>query len=1365
MTDQLTTLDPANAEPVNTAPENAEPDHRTTPDGTATPDLTTAEPDIPVQDISEQDIPLPPTLGETVSSAFWRTPTASLLYQPLLAEKAFPSDTTPVDDADIEKRIREEGLVDYVDSFTHITTQGELEAQVTKIRHERKNDAIAQASGWSGFAIDLVAGAVDPLSVATFKAASFMPVVRAGMASKSFATRAGTVAAEGAGGGAVAAGALAAGNETTTIEDAPAIVAGSALLPVALYGGGSLARRFVGKAAEMLPDKKLDELGTGLKADLEKFETGAIETTVDNVADTFAGSLAKWKSAEIDLNSAEAKTIVAYTGKTNVSAEDMASAEVAKTLFGSLDTAASQKLLQLGGISRGAPALELALSDIPAARRTNALLNFAKVGLDDATNPESFYTRMEIVHGERARTISDMTSELKSWRKEKLRTPNVPVPVIGGAITDAVDSVAGKVAGKVTGQDYGQGAFHKLVYKAVIYGDDIDALPDRAEVTALKDPHVQKAAKAFRAFDHANGERLVRAGLLRRSHLTSSHIGRIYDPEQVAGRESEFVRMEADAYYRTEWEHTRKVAEKQRVEAETEAKAEFEQSQDKRLREFDAQSDKIIEDAAKLVSADAYAARTKAFEAADKAAAESFQKEEARVSARFDKEYAKKVAALEKRAVREEWSEEKLAAEIDAFTVKLNEAYADRIDALQAGVAAVKSRREERASKVFKKAVSRDTRSATNAAVKDRAAEREDLLDALDLQHKKTMGKIRAAYAKATSEDARLQVLERAGQHANGVYEAIVLGKSGDRASGRVPSGGNVRGSRVARNVYLSDRELFENGWLDTDLFRIVDNATRTDAADAVLASLFRRPMTPDEIKLHDKNADDAYWLDGDDRTTIPDLDLKTPIEEVYTQGRAAGTDPEHIRRMVAHIEDSRDIARGTFATGLDRAMGQGGRGAVALWKSFQFSYYMGRSLLTNLSDASRLIGAHGVKDVAHFGFARMRQLARDAWEGNAGISRAEMNEILKDCNIGNDEFSFARASGLLDVMDPWSAAARGNRADQLAAKLTHVGSRVFGLHMWNNLITRAAGSMALNRITRLAFHDGEFSARDAEWLKYIGLTKKDVALLRRELGTQGINLYEPYKAYNVDTDKLSEAMRSKVLSALVREVRTTVVTPNPANLPNFMRNPVIGTLMQFKSYSLEATQSVHLRRSQIAAAGDYSLAAQGLTSLLLAAYGSFVVKAMSDSLSGDPAKQKNFEKALRAHETDPGATLYQVLDYGSISPLLFTYNNLFEDVTGFGIKRGFQALAGDKHGLGPLSSSRSAARGSPAALLGPGGRTLDVASSVGQDVLGIGKRHVSRRTLDNAARLVPYSGTFYLQRAVNSSKDALAAGMRLPKR
>jgi hypothetical protein len=123
------------------------------------------------------------------------------------------------------------------------------------------------------------------------------------------------------------------------------------------------------------------------------------------------------------------------------------------------------------------------------------------------------------------------------------------------------------------------------------------------------------------------------------------------------------------------------------------------------------------------------------------------------------------------------------------------------------------------------------------------------------------------------------------------------------------------------------------------------------------------------------------------------------------------------------------------------------------------------------------------------------------------------------------------------------------------------------------------------------------------------------------------------------------------------------------------------------------------------------------------------------------------------------------VLDYGSISPLLFTYNNVFEDVTGFGIKRGFQALGDDKHGMGALSSARSAGRGSPSALLGPGARTLDAASAVGQDVLGVGKRRVSRKTLDNAAKLVPYSGTFYLQKVVNSSKDAVAAGLGLPRK
>lgn len=107
----------------------------------------------------------------------------------------------------------------------------------------------------------------------------------------------------------------------------------------------------------------------------------------------------------------------------------------------------------------------------------------------------------------------------------------------------------------------------------------------------------------------------------------------------------------------------------------------------------------------------------------------------------------------------------------------------------------------------------------------------------------------------------------------------------------------------------------------------------------------------------------------------------------------------------------------------------------------------------------------------------------------------------------------------------------------------------------------------------------------------------------------------------------------------------------------------------------------------------------------------------------------------------------------------------MFEDVTGFGLKRGFQALGDDKHALGPLSSARSAARGSPSALLGPSARALDAAASVGQDVLGVGKRRVSRRTLDNAAKLVPYSGTFYLQRVVSSSKDALAAGLALPRK
>lgn len=261
---------------------------------------------------------------------------------------------------------------------------------------------------------------------------------------------------------------------------------------------------------------------------------------------------------------------------------------------------------------------------------------------------------------------------------------------------------------------------------------------------------------------------------------------------------------------------------------------------------------------------------------------------------------------------------------------------------------------------------------------------------------------------------------------------------------------------------------------------------------------------------------------------------------------------------------------------------------------------------------------------------------------------------------------------------------------------------------------------------------------------------------------------FEPYRSHIVDTDKLSEELRSKFLSALVREVRTTVVTPNPANLPLYMQNPIISMFMQFRSFSLEATQSVHLRRAQIAASGDYSLAAQGLLAMMVGAYGSYLARGVAESyldgyISGDKDIQKYLDKRLNAHKENLGGLLYEVMDYGGVSPLIFTFNNMVDDAFGVGIKKGMQKAFGDKNPGGPLSSSRSQGRAEPGTLMGPGFRTMRTIGYVGKDVL-YSDRRITRQTVRNAANLLPYTGTFYLRGVTNAAVDSIAYGFGLPK-
>lgn len=1322
----------------------------------------------------EQDVPFSPTVSEVLKSSFWRAPTAALLYQPQLMERISPTNEAPVDDADIEARLKEDNLTDFAKSFVHVQTQGELEALVGKIKFERQNAAINEAAGWGGFAADVLVGAVDPISLATLKATSSVPAVQAALASKSFGTRAGAVAAEGLAQGVTASAALLAGTETTTGEEAAGIVLGSVLLPVGLYGAGSLAKRMYGRASDSLSPKTLEDAGEGLKKELEGFETGAAAQTSETIAKDFAGAIDKWRKAELDIADPLVKQVAAWTGKNSpdqVDAYDMATYELANS-YGSASF--NKNVMKLYGGGTAAPALELATSTIPAARRLNAVLNFAKGALDGVTNRETFYTKMEQVNGQKHRAVESISKNYKSWRKKNLGTPQVKLPVVGQIISDGVDSIGRVIASRTSGEDYSQEAFHGLVYRAMIYGDDVANLPDPIMRARLQDPNVQEAARAFRDLDNKRGEAMVKTGLIRRQHLQGAHVGRNYDQMAVSANPERFVQLETKAYFDTEWGRVLKKAEFERSER---TRLEIERHNEYKprvLKEFDeeqaAKIDEKVKRAKDKAKSDFDAAKETAKKTAEKAAKTAVDE----LTAKSEERFLRRMVALNRKAKREKWTdEERLAAEDD---LKADESA--RLDAdVEAKLDAITKREElavNKATRRYKLARLDADTELRSSLKKDAKAFRSDKEDALDSAHQKELLRIMDETGAMKSEANRIDMLRLARQHAEGVERAISVGQTGERAANR--AAGNVRGGRIERNVYMSDRQLLDEGFLDLDLFKVIDRNTRIDGADAVLATLFRRPMNEKELAQWKSKSDDAYWLDGDDPTTVPDLNLSSPLDEMRQQALeaklAAKTDAERnridaeLRRMEKAVESSLSLARGTFRIDNNGILNSAGwNGAAALYKGLVFSYNMGRSLLTNLADLSRVTAVHGLSDVSTYTFGRMRQNVEDVFRGQAGYTREQLREAMKDANIGLDEFSFARVSGLVDVLDPWSSNAFGNKADQLAAKLTHIGSRVFGMHMWNNLISRYAGGIAMNRINRLAFTDGPLSARDAEWIAYNGLTPKDLKLLRRELASQGLNSYDPKNPTIIDFDSLSDDMRSKFLSAVVRDVRTAVVTVNPANMPDSMRNPLVGIMMQFKSYSLEASQSVGLRRSQLAANGNYGLAAQGLVTMLMGAYASYLIKAAADTyLSGDENKEDNLEKALDAHRTDPGGTLYQVLDYGGLAPMLFMTNNMIEDVFGVGIKGAFQSAGEDENPYGPLVNMRSQAEGEPGTLIGPGYRSIRRAANVARDTLN-SDREFTKQTVNNALRLLPYSQTFYLQNVTNATRDIIADQFDLPDR
>ncbi len=1287
-------------------------------------------------------MPLDDNMDVARTPSWWETTRAAVqssniigaaLSSETLREGLLPSDTTPVTDQQIDEQIGRAGLVNYTDHFIDVRTQGQLNAKVSQLHREIENQKILELSGGSGFVLSTLAGVADlpslipGLAVGTVAARTGMSAVKAGaVAGASSAALQATVSEA----------ALMAVNELESMQSAGITVAGATVFGGLL--GAGIAKAF-GPRTQI-------KAGEGARAEIAGLVTGRAEEAVAKLDERVGLDAAKFAAESPAARSEVGARMIEAVGR------DLSPSELAFQKSFGIDTAVRGMSRLLGGNI----ALDLAVSPSKVARE--AVFNFANTrsmieGVE-ATSPQVM-AMVQRVYGQQSIAKKELIDGWHSWARENA-------------------SVSGFVERNIR-EDLSLERFSEAVAHAAVWGEHSSAHPNEGMRALMQSPQVQKAAKAYRKFDAFVGQESVRAGLIRKGHLTEDHFGHVYHKDNIARRPGEFVTTEARHAFEREFADIEKAARtsftegREKLDALTEKRLQAAAEESKA-----AATDKETKGLAQIIADEELA---KAREADRWGGSLRFAREADAIDARLTREMKAREREIDRmlrsRAMKaaDPLEREALVNEKVGLLTKYENLRDERVKALeakfdaewQAKVSEIDARsdaRIDRALERLRQVIEKQQSKGDDRSVK-----------AIEAAHRKELARLHAALDMETGVKAQAALQTWARDHADGVLHAILHGETGGGSYGQL-TGGNIRGGNKARNVYTPTHALLNERWIEPDVLKVMDRMARQQGFDSVMARKFRRPLTEEEIKLARRNSPEAYWLDGEDRMTVADLDLRgvkerlrAEYDELRGAAKAKGDLPEILRLVDAH---NRDLDNLTDMTAIGRGLARYDMGtrvsrpAVQLGKAFNFSVFMGKNAITNLGDIAKLPAVHGLTDT----FAYLGLRAREKWRSMLDdgtiwkdTGRTELKEIAAAANIGLEGYNFNRLIGATDVADPFSQSVRSTKAERFANFLTEIGSKAFMIEHLNNAVKTAAYGIAQHRLAKAALSGKQLSEmplKDANWLKFIGADTKTLGELRQALQEAGV-AYKRGEPLRFDPATFSPALEDRVMAMLTKDATTTVVTPDALSKPRATHNPIVDFLTQFSTFALESGMSTTNMFGQRLRSGEISTPLVGMLAMASVAW---MTQWLSIFVEGKD-QEKKMERFWRAHERNPGFVTYTMLDRSGIFGPFTYFSNIADDTLGVGIRSAMRGLMGDDvKDAYPFSRRRFGQTGDAwKALGGAGGRTIADTAQIFGDVVGslAGQKHgylpllstdrrITQTTVNKAAQYTPLVNTFYLR-------------------
>lgn len=497
-------------------------------------------------------------------------------------------------------------------------------------------------------------------------------------------------------------------------------------------------------------------------------------------------------------------------------------------------------------------------------------------------------------------------------------------------------------------------------------------------------------------------------------------------------------------------------------------------------------------------------------------------------------------------------------------------------------------------------------------------------------------------------------------------------------------------GFTKARTLNIPDERIKD--FLESDVNYVMENYIRQVAPEIELTKRFGRVDMDGQIKA----------ITEDYNRLISEA--ATPKERAKLEKRR-DADLRDIRAM-------RDRLLGTYGAPKDPSSFFVRAGRVA--RHVNFLRLLGGMTISSLPDMARPIMQHGLRSALKPLGKMMTDISK------MRIAKADLREM----GIGLEYTLSSRSKVIADLNDPYSRRSFLERglewSSQKFGNFTLMNQYTDTMKMWSGLITQSKVLNAANAVAG----GKKLSKKEITKLAHIGI---DESMLHR--------IADQYSRHGEDLDGLltghshlwdDRVVREVFQSAILKDVRTTVITPGIGDTPLMMSSELGKIVMQFKTFFFATHNRALVSGIQSGDASFYygALLQVGLGSLV------YVLKSMM---------------AGREINTDPANLVKEGLDWSGMMGWLGEPNNVLENLSGG--TYGMSAMFG-----GP-PASRYQSRNGIGALLGP---TFDLGGDIKNITAGVLNGEFDDREVRSVRKLLPFQNLFYLAPLLNQVEEQM---------